>query len=313
MDSVNNSQKNSKFQEFVNAAAIICRSNAATSEEVITELIELAVANNPALDANAVKAGVFAREAMFPTVIAPGLAMPHARIAGLENLIVALATVKTPVRFGGDEDGEDVRVVVLVLSPADNPGLHLHVVSALAREFSDLEKIGKVADLQSVEEVVAFFGVVQMRLPEYLTVGDMASGIGPVLQADDSLAFAFRKFGESRVELIPVLDEDGKIHGVLTLRDVLKYNLPMELLESDTLTALYNLKPYAEVIGRAENIKVAELMSNEFVAVNEGVAAAKLIKMFFDSPINSIMVVDGENRLRGEVRLRDFCGKIFWE
>lgn len=313
MDSVNNSQKNSKFQEFVNAAAIICRSNAATSEEVITELIELAVANNPALDANAVKAGVFAREAMFPTVIAPGLAMPHARIAGLENLIVALATVKTPVRFGGDEDGEDVRVVVLVLSPADNPGLHLHVVSALAREFSDLEKIGKVADLQSVEEVVAFFGVVQMRLPEYLTVGDMASGIGPVLQADDSLAFAFRKFGESRVELIPVLDEDGKIHGVLTLRDVLKYNLPMELLESDNLTALYNLKPYAEVIGRAENIKVAELMSNEFVAVNEGVAAAKLIKMFLDSPINSIMVVDGENRLRGEVRLRDFCGKIFWE
>ncbi len=313
MDSVNNSQKNSKFQEFVNAAAIICRSNAATSEEVITELIELAVANNPALDANAVKAGVFAREAMFPTVIAPGLAMPHARIAGLENLIVALATVKTPVRFGGDEDGEDVRVVVLVLSPADNPGLHLHVVSALAREFSDLEKIGKVADLQSVEEVVAFFGVVQMRLPAYLTVGDMASGIGPVLQADDSLAFAFRKFGESRVELIPVLDEDGKIHGVLTLRDVLKYNLPMELLESDNLTALYNLKPYAEVIGRAENIKVAELMSNEFVAVNEGVAAAKLIKMFLDSPINSIMVVDGENRLRGEVRLRDFCGKIFWE
>ena len=313
MDSVNNSQKNSKFQEFVDAAAIICRSNAATSEEVITELIELVVANNPALDVNAVKAGVFAREAMFPTVIAPGLAMPHARVAGLENLIVALATVKTPVRFGGEVDGEDVRVVVLVLSPADNPGLHLHVVSALAREFNDLEKIGKVADLQSVEEVVAFFGVVQMRLPAYLTVGNISSGIGPVLLAGDSLAFAFRKFGESRAELIPVLDEDGKIQGVLTLRDILKYNLPMELLNGGDVSIIYNLKPYAEVIARAENVKVSELMSKDFIAVHEEMAAAKLIKMFLDSPINNVMVVDNQNRLRGEVRLRDFCGKIFWE
>lgn len=313
MDNVNNSKKNSKFQEFVDAAAIICRSNATSSEDVIVELIELAAVNNPELDRDEVKAGVFAREAMFPTVIAPGLAMPHARVAGLDRLIVALATTRNPVRFGGDDDGEDVRVIVLVLSPADNPGLHLHVVSALAREFSDLEKIGQVADLQSVDEVVNFFGVVEMRLPDYLKVGDIASGIGPVLQADDNLAFAFRKFGESRVELIPVLDDGGKVLGVLTLKDLLQYNIPAGLLDSGDLTALYDLKPYAEVINKAANIKVSEVMSSEFLAIDEDLAAAKLIKLLLDSPINSIMVVDGENRLRGEVRLRDFCGKIFWE
>ena len=313
MDNVNSSKNNVKFQEFVDAAAIICRQSAADSQEIITDLIRLAVKNNPSLKFDEVQSGVFAREAMFPTVIAPGLAMPHARVAGLDRLIVALATLKEPVRFGGEDDGEDVRVVVLVLSPADNPGLHLHVVSALAREFSDLEKIGQVADLESVEEVVNFFGVVQVRLPDYLKVGDIASGIGPVLQADDSLAFAFRKFGESRVEVIPVLDDDGKMLGVLTLKDILRYNIPMDLLESDNLTALYDLKPYAEVIGKAANIKVSEVMSDEFSAVNEDVAAAKVIKQLLASPINSIMVVDSENRLHGEVRLRDFCGKIFWE
>lgn len=313
MNRVNNAQYTGKFQDFVDAAAIICRSSAASSEEIIAELVNLAVANHPELDKDTVLAGVFAREAMFPTVIAPGLAMPHARVAGLDRLIVALATAANPVRFGNEEDGEDVRVIVLVLSPADNPGLHLHVVSALAREFSDLEKIGQVAELQSVEKIVNFFGVVEMRLPEYLKVGDIASGIGPVLQADDNLAFAFRKFGESRVELIPVLDNGGKVLGVLTLKDLLQYNVPAELLNSGNLTALYDLKPYAEVIGKAANIRVSEVMSRDFMAINEDLAAANLIKMLLDSPINSIMVVDGENRLRGEVRLRDFCGKIFWE
>ena len=152
-----------------------------------------------------------------------------------------------------------------------------------------------------------------MRLPEYLKVGDIASGIGPVLQATDSLAFAFRKFGESRVELIPVLDDDGKLMGVLTLKDVLKYNIPEGVLESGDVSVLYDMKPYAEVIGKAENIQVSELMSSEFMAVNEDLPAANLIKLLLDSPVNSIMAVDSENRLRGEVRLRDFCGKIFWE
>jgi len=313
MDNVNNAKNTGKFQDFLNSSAIICRSSAATSEAVINELVELASTNTPGLNCQDVKESVFAREAMFPTVIAPGLAMPHARVDGLENLVVALATVEKSVRFGSEDDGEDVKVVVLVLSPADNPGLHLHVVSALAREFSDLSKIEQVAELQSVAEVVEFFGVVQVRLPDYLKVGDLASGIGPVLQADDSLEFAFRKFGESRAEQIPVLDNEGSLLGVVMLKNILSYNLPLELLEGDDLSALYDLKPYAEVIRRAADIKVADVMTSDFETVCEDLPAAKLIKIFLQTPRRELLVVDAEKRLRGEVRLRDFCGKIFWE
>ena len=313
MDNVNNSKSTGKFQDFVNSSAIICRSKAATSEEIINELVELATANTPGLNCQEVKDGVFAREAMFPTVIAPGLAMPHARIVGLENLVVALATVEKSVRFGGEDDGEDVRVVVLVLSPADNPGLHLHVVSALAKEFSDLSKIEQLAELKSVGEVVEFFGVVQVRLPDYLKVGDLASGIGPVLQADDSLEFAFRKFGESRAEQIPVLDDEGDLQGVVALKDILQYNLPEELLAKDDLSALYDLKPYAEVINKSSDIKVADVMTRDIETVSEDLPAAKLIKIFLQTPRRELLVVDGAGRLRGEVKLRDFCGKIFWE
>ncbi len=313
MDNVNSSKNNGKFQEFIDSTAIICRQKATGSQEIINDLIKAAVASHPALKFEEVQAGVFAREAMFPTVIAPGLAMPHARIAGLENLVVALATLKEPVRFGGEEDGEDVRVVVLVLSPADNPGLHLHVVSALAREFSDLEKIDQVAELATVEEVVNFFGVVQVRLPDYLKVGDIASSIGPVLQGDDSLAFAFRKFGESRAEQIPVLDDCGNLQGVLALKDVLKYNLPMDLVENDDFTALKELKPFAELIVKADSVKVSEIMSREFETVSEDTPAGMLVKRFLRTSDTGILVVDSEGRLRGEVKFRDFCGKVFWE
>ena len=85
MDNVSNSKSNGKFQDFVNANSIICHSNAADSYSIINELIDLTVKNNPALNRDEVARMVFDREALVPTVIAPGLAMPHARGARSER------------------------------------------------------------------------------------------------------------------------------------------------------------------------------------------------------------------------------------
>ena len=120
MNNVNNSKSSGKFQDFVNAQAVVCHSCAAASEAVIDELIALIAAGNPAIDPAEVRRSVLEREAMFPTVIAPGLAMPHARVNGLDELVVALATSADGISFGSED--EKVRVVVLVLSPVDNPG-----------------------------------------------------------------------------------------------------------------------------------------------------------------------------------------------
>ena len=113
--------------------------------------------------------------------------------------------------------------------------------------------------------------------------------------------------------MIPVLDDDGNLLGVVTLRDILKYNLPMDYVLKDDLARLYDLKPLAEVIAKAGSVKVSELMSTEFEKVCEDVPAALLVRQFLCSNTSSVLVVDSENRLRGEVKLRDLCGKIYWE
>lgn len=310
MYSVNNSGSSGKFQDFITESTIICHSKATTAEEIICELIATAVSHTEGLDLEEVKKEVFAREAMFPTVIAPGLAMPHARIANLDKLVVALATSQNGVAFGGvDAGAENVQVAVLVLSPADNPGLHLHVVSALAREFSDLEKIGKLASLNNVEEVVEFFGVVPVRLPEFLLAGDLASPVGTVLQESDSLEFAFRKFAETRANQIAVLDDDGNLCGVITPGDILKYSTPEGYPDRDDK----DFRVFANVIARAGDIATGSVMNREFAKINADLRAVELVKIFLDDPNVELLVVDKDNRLCGSIKLRDFAAKLFWE
>ena len=311
MDNVN-STSTGKFQDYVSSSAVICHSNASSSEKVIDELVKLVCNRNPPLDRVAVRESVYAREALFPTVIAPGLAMPHARINNLDKLVVALATSREGVMFGSGEDGELVKVIVLVLSPANDPGLHLQVVSALAKEFRDLDKIDKLAALDSVAQVVEFFSS-QVRLPDCLRVADLTTPLSALLLEKDSLAFAFRKFGGSRAEQIPVLDDAGNLRGVITLKDILRYNVPADLLANDDFNALRDLKPYAEVISKADSIKVGKLLRKDYVNICEEEPADKLIKIFLNTPVSEVLVVDREGRLRGEVKLRDLAAKVFWE
>lgn len=312
MEKMKNNQASEKFQDFIDLSTIVCHSSGKDRESVICELIALAAQQNPSLDCEVVKKSVLAREALFSTVIAPGLAMPHCRVAGLDKVIVAMATSRCGVKFG-EGDGENVKVAVLVLAPVDEPLLHLRAVAALAREFSDPEKVKAVAELETAEEIVKFFRVMPMRLPEYLCAGDLAESAGPVMLADDTLAFAFRKFAESNAELLPVLDDQGSLKGVIRLKNILKYNIPLNLLEKDDLSELYDLRPYSDVISRAESIKVADVMSVNYETVTEDLPAAKLIKLFLGTPEREVLVVDPENHLRGEIKLRDFAAKIFWK
>ena len=310
MYNVSSNGSSSKFQDYISEAAVICRSKAATAQEIICELIGKAVESTPALNAEEVKKEVFAREAMFPTVIAPGLAMPHARIDDLDKLVVALATTENGVSFGSSDAGYDgVKVVVLVLSPADNPGLHLHVVSALAREFSDLEKIGTLANLASTGEIVEFFGAAPVRLPEFLLTGDLATPVSAVVQESDSLEFAFRKFAETRANQIAVLDDEGNLCGVITPGDILKYSTPAGYPDRDDK----DFRVFADVIASSGNIKVGEVMSKDPVKISADVRAVELVKIFLESPEAELLVVDADNHLSGSIKLRDFAAKLFWE
>ena len=54
-------------------------------------------------------------------------------------------------------------------------------------------------------------------------------------------------------------------------------------------------------------------MNRNFETVSEDTPAGMLVKQFLRTANTEFLVVDGEGRLRGEIKFRDFCGKIFWE
>lgn len=89
-----------------------------------------------ALDFDAVADGIEEREKLGSTGFGRGVAIPHARIDGLERPVAAFFRLENPVEFAS-ADGMPVDCVFGLLSPSQAGATHLQALAAISRLMRD--------------------------------------------------------------------------------------------------------------------------------------------------------------------------------
>ena len=84
------------------------------------------------LDGAAVLSGIEEREKLGSTGFGRGVAIPHARIAGINRPVAAFLRLETPVKFDA-ADAMPVDLVFGLLSPEQAGAAHLHALAAISR------------------------------------------------------------------------------------------------------------------------------------------------------------------------------------
>ena len=101
--------------------------------EAIEALCGVAAGNGISVDV--ILQAVLAREGTMPTGIGNGVAIPHARIEGLQSPILVLGLSAAGIDFDAP-DGEPSHVIILILSPTNDDGVQLQILADIARTFS---------------------------------------------------------------------------------------------------------------------------------------------------------------------------------
>jgi len=121
-------------------------------DSVITELVDLLAENNLLLDRDIVLEAVFARERTRSTGIGSGIAIPHGKCNGVEELVMAVGIAAEPVNFDSI-DQKPVSIVILLVSPADRTGPHIQALARISRLMLDEDFKTKLENAASPEEV----------------------------------------------------------------------------------------------------------------------------------------------------------------
>ncbi len=299
-----------RFSEFLRIENIVYPLQARAWQEAVVELARLLSTNADGFDCDAVIEACIEREMASSTVLAPGLALPHARVEDLDQVLVAVGFSPQGIPFSSDARGE-VSVVILILTPKSNPGLYLQVLAALTREVGAPGAMDKLLAAASAQDVYHFFREKDVALPPYLKARNLMEPHPVTLLESDSLKTAIDRFCTHHAHDIPVVDEERDLRGVVALETLLRLSLPQHLLWMHDLSPILLFEPFSDMLRRDEESRVADFMEDNYVSVNGDVPAIQLAKVFLTEQVRQILVLDGR-KLIGVVDIASFVAKVLW-
>ncbi len=94
------------------------------------------------------------RERVVSTGIGQGVAIPHAKAAHVQNMVVAVARLKQGIDFES-LDGQPVQVLFLLLGPQEAASLHVRLLARIARLVKVDGFIDRLRRAATAEEIYA--------------------------------------------------------------------------------------------------------------------------------------------------------------
>lgn len=145
------------FSSLFSPAEVICQTDQTDRDQTLLDMLRLLARQHNIGSIEDAYEAVLARENELATVVAPGLAMPHARLDTIDEIAIAVATSRTGILFDADKSDNPVKLIVLTLTPKSSPGAYLQTLSCLARICHDPSTADVVASLVTPDQIWAFF------------------------------------------------------------------------------------------------------------------------------------------------------------
>ncbi len=126
---------------------------AGNREEAIRELCACLHLEVDEQSAGEITQAVLAREQEMTTAIGSGIAMPHARIAGLKRPLMALGRSERALEWNS-ADGKPAHLVFLVITPRENPNIQLQLIRGISCAIANPDLRSKLTQANSAPEMV---------------------------------------------------------------------------------------------------------------------------------------------------------------
>ena len=302
--------KEIRLADYLDESCVLCNTETGSRDEVLNRMVGALKRFVGGFEQEDVLRAVIEREIQSPTVLASGLALPHARLSEISEPVLAVATSTKGVNF--EAFGEDpVHVIVMILTPKSDPGAYLRLMASLSKLLNSKPVIKRLSVATSSREV---YGIITEGA-EYVTVKLNAESVmdrNPViLDESNTLSDAIHAFCAHRVMDIPIVDSEGDLRGVIAIEDLLRQSLPEHLLWMEDLSPIANFEPFAELLRKDEETKIADFMHDKYVSIHPDTPAIQLAKMFLMQNVRQIQVVEG-SKFVGVVNLHSFNAQVFW-
>lgn len=246
-----------KLHNLLQENLILLDKPAATKEEAVQLLLKEVLNHYPfQLDQKALLEAVMHREALGGTSFPTGIAVPHARLDSLNDIVVAILRPAKPI----PDPVAPIKLVVLMLTSQSKPSLYLNCLSSMLKFSQKAEPFGKVLATAHPREVIEQFAALDYSLVKVVTVEDLLSEAPQTIGPDNTWRELLDLFHEKHLSYLPVVDAEGMVIGEVTLSEVMKAGFPDYTAQMGNLKFLKTFEPFENLLAREATGLVRDVM-----------------------------------------------------
>jgi nitrogen PTS system EIIA component len=153
-----------RIQDILQKNAIIINLEASKKTELLMQMAQYMASLYDLKDKAIVVQKILDREAEMSTGIGFGIAIPHARLEGLDRVYMIAARITRGIEFDAIDE-QPVHLIFMMLSPANTSTPYTQILSSLSRIMSYEEIRQSLIEADSVE---SFLGVIARGEDKYV-------------------------------------------------------------------------------------------------------------------------------------------------
>ena len=123
------------------------------SKKSILERLSLLLSKSSGISTEDIFACLYEREKLGSTSVGNGVAIPHARIKGINHPFVSVIILDTPIDFD-NIDNLDVDIIVCLIVPTEETESHLALLACLSEILDKLSNRKKLRSARNSEEIL---------------------------------------------------------------------------------------------------------------------------------------------------------------
>ena len=152
-----------RISELLNKNAVQVNLKSHTKEGVIAEIVDSLLAQKMIKDKKVILDALLKREEQGSTGVGNGVALPHARLEDLKNVVFFVGLSRRGIDFSS-QDKKPVHIIFLFLTPLSETGTHLKILSKLSTLLHSKSFLLQLKNAATNEEL--FLALTQSRLDQ---------------------------------------------------------------------------------------------------------------------------------------------------
>ena len=123
----------------------------------LNELIDVMGTASQVVDKEAFRQAIFEREKLLSTGIGLGLAVPHAKMNGVKDIVMAVGRSKTGINFDAIY-GKPVHLVVMIGAAEQQRDTYIKLLAELIALLKDEKNRERLTEAEGPKEIIALLG-----------------------------------------------------------------------------------------------------------------------------------------------------------